>query len=180
MTLFFFTIPLSFFHKIRYWSNKYCYEDWVEAKIGLDRDGKPKKRRYLKHVPTELVAGRRTKKRRRKRRTPPQNKRQRCGEKQPEDQREKEDEPPELLHRGDKEKKKFKITTGFVICWIGYFIYLGALFGSNKPGGDVLYAGGAYGINIPLLRNVMVRDAYAFMRRFIHFCDNNKRKDKNP
>ena len=64
-----------------------------------------------------------------------------------------------------------------MICWIAYLIYLGAIFGSNKPGGTTLYASGAYGINIPLLCNVMKRDAYRFMRRFIHFCDNDKQKD---
>ena len=84
--------------------------------------------------------------------------------------------PKRHRHRGDKEKKKYKITTGFVLCWVAHLILQGALFGERKPPLKTLYKKGAYGVNSPLLRNVMTRDACAFMRRYIHFCDNDKMK----
>ena len=53
-----------------------------------------------------------------------------------------------------------------------------AVFGASKPDAHRLYARSPYGVSIPLLRNVMTRDAYKFMRRYIHFCDNSKKKKK--
>ena len=128
-TLLFFIIPLAFFQQVAAWSHKYCYVDWVEPKLGHDRDGNRKKRRYLKPVPP-LKRGQRRDKRHR--------------------------------HRGDKERKKFKITPGFVMCWVATLIYQGAIFGSNKPGARTMYATGAYGVNIPILRNAMTRNAFTF------------------
>jgi len=81
-------------------------------------------------------------------------------------------------HRGDKEKEKFKITTGFILCWIGHLIFQGGMFGAHKPASTRLYRAAPHGINVPILRNVMKRDAFTFMRRFIHFCDNSKAKKK--
>ena len=52
------------------------------------------------------------------------------------------------------------------------------MFGARKPDAHRLYARSHYGVNIPLLRNVMTRDAYKFMRRYIHFCNNSKKKKK--
>ena len=42
----------------------------------------------------------------------------------------------------------------------------------------LLYRRGKYGINVPQLRNVMTRNAFIFMRRHLHFCDNHKRRAK--
>jgi hypothetical protein len=141
--LFFFMVPLAFFHHVSVSSDKYCYKDWVIEKIGKDRDGNRKKRRYFEDVWN--------------------------------------DQDPEVgdrRHRGDKEKKKFAITPGFVICWVAHLIMQGALFGANKPATSRLYRKSPHGINVPILRNVMTRDAFTFMRRFVHFCDNQTRKRK--
>jgi len=81
-------------------------------------------------------------------------------------------------HRADKEKEQFTITTGFVICWFACLIMQGALFGANKPRANDLYATGPYGINIPIMRNAMKRDAYKFLRRYVHFCDNDKKRKR--
>ena len=48
--LFFFIVPLGFFHHVSVSSDKYCYKDWVIEKIGKDRDGNRKKRRYFEDV----------------------------------------------------------------------------------------------------------------------------------
>ena len=86
--------------------------------------------------------------------------------------------PKTHRHRGDREKTKYAITVGFVICWVAHLILQGAVFGSTKPDTHRLYTKGAYGVNVPILRNSMKRDAVKFMRRYIHFCDNSKRKGK--
>ena len=79
-------------------------------------------------------------------------------------------------HRDNKEKQKFVISTGFVLCWFASLILQGALFGKSKPRANDLYAKEGYGINVPIIRNAMVRDTYKFMRRYIHFCDNDLKK----
>ena len=79
-------------------------------------------------------------------------------------------------HQADKEPKQFVITTGFVICWFTSLILQGALFGGNKPSANDLYATGPYGVNVPIICNAMKRNAYKFLRRYIHFCDNNEIK----
>lgn len=33
--------------KVAFYTKKYCYEDWVEQKIGKDRDGHDKKKPYF-------------------------------------------------------------------------------------------------------------------------------------
>ena len=73
-------------------------------------------------------------------------------------------------HRADKEKEKFKITTGFVICWFASLIMQGAIFGSDKPSANDLYATGPYGVNVPIIRNAMKRDGYKFLCRYILFA----------
>ena len=40
-----------------------------------------------------------------------------------------------------------------------------------------LQATGAYGISVPSVRNVMKQDAYTFLRRYVHFCDNDEKKE---
>ena len=96
-----------------------------------------------------------------------------------------EDVPPDLerrttnkRHRADKEKKRYTITPGFVLCFIAHLLLQGAHFGDKKPSTKRLYRKGAYGTNIPVLRNVLTHNAFIFMRRYIHFCDNHKRIEK--
>ena len=94
-----------------------------------------------------------------------------------------EDVRPDLVqstrnkrHRRDKEKKKFKITTGFIICFIACIFLQGAQFCSNNPSTARLYRKGRYGISMPQLCSVMTRDAFTFMRRYVHFADNDKQR----
>ena len=83
-------------------------------------------------------------------------------------------------HRVDKEKQRFKITTGFVLCFMAHLLLQGAHFGSTKPGPERLYCKGQYGISAPVMRNMMTRDAYTFMRHNIHFADNHKHNKRHP
>ena len=82
-------------------------------------------------------------------------------------------------HRADKEKKKYKITPGFVLCWIAILILQGAHFGQDKGNAGKMWRGAPRGISFPYIRNAMTRDAYVFMRQYIHFCDNSKRKSSD-
>ena len=57
------------------------------------------------------------------------------------------------------------LTPGFVLCWFAALILQGALFGEHEPRANGLYASeGGYGVSIPIMRTVMKRDAYKFMR----------------
>ena len=79
-------------------------------------------------------------------------------------------------HQADKEKERFSITTSSVTCWFASLIMQGALFRSDKPRANDLYATRPYGIRIPIIRNAIKRDAYNFLRRYVHFCDNDKKR----
>jgi len=70
---------------------------------------------------------------------------------------------PGRRHRADKEKKKYNITAGFVICWVAALILQGAHFGADKRSAGKLWRAQPYGISIPYLQNTMTRDAYIFM-----------------
>jgi hypothetical protein len=85
---------------------------------------------------------------------------------------------PGRRHRTDKERKKYKITTGYIICWFAVLILQGAHFSTYKPPAWKLWRESPYGIRFPYLQNAMTRDAFTFMRRFIHFWDSSKRKGK--
>ena len=81
-------------------------------------------------------------------------------------------------HRVEKEKQRFKITTFLLLCFMGHLLLQGTHFGSTKPGSERLYCKGQYGISIPVMRNMMTRDTYTFMRRNIHIDDNHKQNKK--
>ena len=49
-------------------------------------------------------------------------------------------------------------------------------FGANKSITPQLYCNTPYNTSIPILRDVMKRDAFKFLQLFMHVCDNNKRK----
>jgi hypothetical protein len=86
---------------------------------------------------------------------------------------------PGRQHRADKEKKRYLITPGFIICWFAILILQGGYFGTYKPPAWKLWRAHPYGIRMPFLQNAMTRDTYTFMRRCIHFCDNFARKAKD-
>ena len=85
---------------------------------------------------------------------------------------------PGRRHQADKEKKKFRITPGYIFCWFAILILQGGHFGTHKPPASKLWRESPYGLRIPYIQNAMTRDAYTFMRRFIHFSDNSRRKGK--
>ena len=64
---------------------------------------------------------------------------------------------PGRRHRADKEKKKYTITTGFVLCWMGMLILQGSHFGANKRSAAKMWRGQPYGISIPYIQNTMTR-----------------------
>ena len=57
-------------------------------------------------------------------------------------------------------------------------ILQGAHFGADKRSAAKLWRSPPYGNLIPYLQNLMTRDAYVFMRQYIHFADNETRKAK--
>ena len=88
---------------------------------------------------------------------------------------------PGRRHRADQnhsKNKQYIVTAGYVICWIAILILQGAHFGSNKRASSKMWRRGPYGVNIPYIQNTMTAQGYEFMRRFIHFSDNSKRKPK--
>ena len=72
--------------------------------------------------------------------------------------------------------KRSNITVGFIICWIGILIINGSHFGATKKESRKLWAKPSYGISIPYMSNTMPINAFEFLRRYIHFCNNSKRK----
>ena len=68
------------------------------------------------------------------------------------------------------------ITTVFVICWFASLLMQGALFGADKSRANNLYATGTYDINLPIIHNAMKRYAYKCLCRYVHFCNNDKKK----
>ena len=85
---------------------------------------------------------------------------------------------PGRRHRADKERKQYTVTAGFVLCWVAMLILQGAHFGSDKRSAAKLWRAPPYGLSISYLQNSMTRDAYVFMRQYIHFADNATRKSK--
>ena len=62
------------------------------------------------------------------------------------------------------------------MCWVGGLILEHAHFGEIKPLTARFYQDAPYGVNVPILKNIMKRDAAAFTRWYIYFCDNDKKK----
>ena len=63
------------------------------------------------------------------------------------------------------------------MCWVVGLILQGTHFGVRKQSIARLYQDAPYGVNIPILtQKIMKRDAAAFVRRYIHFCDNDQKK----
>jgi hypothetical protein len=53
----------------------------------------------------------------------------------------------------------------------------GAYFGGkNNCGINNIYQNAPYGVSIPFIQNAMPRDAFDFMRRYIHFVNNRDRR----
>jgi hypothetical protein len=71
----------------------------------------------------------------------------------------------------DKEKR-FTVSSGFIIVFIGILILNGAHFGLGSRSSRKLWQNCPYGLSIPYVWNAMRHNAYEFMRCFIHFADN--------
>ena len=85
---------------------------------------------------------------------------------------------PGRRHRVDNPKKRYDVTPSFVLCWIAIVIIQGAVFGSFKGPSRNLWRRLPYGVNIMFVRNAMTRNAYEFVRRYIHFADDSRQKKK--
>ncbi len=89
----------------------------------------------------------------------------------------KKEKPPEKArHRADNEPVKYNITAGFIIAWIAILIIGGAHFGDRRNI-RCMWMAAPFGLSMPYVQNSMTRDAFEFMRRFIHFSNN---RDKHP
>jgi hypothetical protein len=75
-------------------------------------------------------------------------------------------------------EKNYIISPGFILAWLSILIFNGAYFGSDKKSSQKLWRSSPHGLYMPYIQNSMTRNAYEFMWRYIHFCDNNKRKAK--
>ena len=62
---------------------------------------------------------------------------------------------PERQHRANKEKNKYNITSGFIICWIAILIINDAHFGVEKRGLHKLWRRSPYELSIPYIQNTM-------------------------
>jgi hypothetical protein len=86
---------------------------------------------------------------------------------------------PGARHRVDCESRySYKITPGFILAWFGLLILQGAHFGSDKRSAKKMWRSPPEGFSLPYVRNSMTSTAYEFMRAYVHFCDNDKRKPK--
>ena len=86
--------------------------------------------------------------------------------------------PAGARHRAGTESIKFPITLGYMIVWFGVVIMNGSL----SKGGSIrqYYEEAPYGVSCPIIQNAISRNAFEFMRRYLHFVDNarNFGKDK--
>jgi len=69
----------------------------------------------------------------------------------------------------------FPVTTGFVIAWVGILIYHGATHAGQKMN---YWTEGRHGVICPIVQNAMTKNAFDFLRRFIHFENNKKSKPR--
>jgi hypothetical protein len=81
-----------------------------------------------------------------------------------------------LTHVNKDADYSFTITVGYVIAWFGLLILQGAHFGSDKRTAKKMWRNSPEGLALPYVRNAMTSKAYEFMRAYIHFVDNDKRK----
>jgi hypothetical protein len=86
---------------------------------------------------------------------------------------------PNARRRNSNEKKKYKITAGYVMTWHAITIILGGHLGSDK--GDIRRAWmkAPRGLSFRYIKNAMTRDAFEYMKRFLHFADNSTRKGRD-
>ena len=71
---------------------------------------------------------------------------------------------PERRHRADREQDKWRITPGFIICWVAILILQGAHFSSDKKLLRNMWQCSPYGISMPYIQNTMTHDAVEFLR----------------
>ena len=85
------------------------------------------------------------------------------------------EETPGSRHRADNEKRKYKIISGFVLCWIALLILQGTHVGSNNGNFCSIWRSPPCGFYLPYVRNAMLRNVYQLMQRYIHFVNNNNK-----
>ena len=81
-------------------------------------------------------------------------------------------------HRTTEVRDKCDFTVGYILAWFGIVLYHGVMLGAS---GSVLryWQYMPYGVYVPMVQNCMNRDIFIFVRRYIHFADNDTCKEKN-
>jgi hypothetical protein len=83
--------------------------------------------------------------------------------------------PPIARHRPDKSPVSPSITCYFILAWLSIVILAGAYAGGNNNRFiRNVYRNSPYGICIPFIQNAMTEHNFTFVRRFLHFADNDK------
>ena len=86
-----------------------------------------------------------------------------------------DDSSPDKRKRVDKNKKDaWEFTPAYILSWLGICVYFGGLGSKQSP--DVMWMdisnGGIY---VPFVRNTMPKNAFRFVRQYIHFAHNTSR-----
>jgi hypothetical protein len=71
--------------------------------------------------------------------------------------------------------KRWDVTVGFLTAWHGLLLYSGA---KRKRKISTMWANLPYGDHDPIAMNTMTWDAFLFIRRTIHFCNNSELKPR--
>ena len=83
---------------------------------------------------------------------------------------------PNARRRNANEKKQFEITPAYVMAWHGILILLGGHLGADKGNIRRAWIKPPQGISFPYIKNGMTRDAFEYMKRYLHFANNDLRK----
>ena len=89
-----------------------------------------------------------------------------------------DEKSPDKRTRVNKEKAgTWEFSPGFILAWLGICIYFGGL--SSKQSPDIMWMSLANGgIYTPFVRNTMSKNAFRFVRQYIHFADNRRNTNK--
>jgi hypothetical protein len=71
---------------------------------------------------------------------------------------------PGRCHHADKQRVKWCITPGFIICWVAILVLQGTHFGSDKKLLSKMWQRPPYGISMPYVQNTMQHDAFKFLQ----------------
>jgi hypothetical protein len=83
--------------------------------------------------------------------------------------------PPIARNCTDKSPVSPNVTCYFIVAWLSFVILAGAYAGGNNNQFiQNVYRNAPFGICISFIQNAMTEHNYTFVRRFLHFADNDK------